>query len=172
MSKIGHNFPPPDALPIPEDVRPGPGWTDRMVEMADHIGAYRTLLMVDRFGGMRLYIPADPKLGKCYEGKGTVRDLIGAQAAAKLSEVYGREYFHVPTAKHALSRARRGAIIASVREGEISGAEAARILGTSRSYLAYLVNQTGEGLGDAEREGRGTSKRPSKQMQLFDDEQD
>lgn len=158
MTKMGHNFPPPDELPIPEDVRPGPGWTERMLEMADHIGPYRTLLLIDRFGGMRIYIPADWTKGKRYEGKGSIRDVVGDQAAKILSEIYRREFFLVPTAKHALSRARRHAVIASVRAGDISGADAAKILKTSRPYLSYLVNETDEGMDGGEmprRNGRG-----------------
>ena len=50
MNRPGHNFPPVDQLPIPENVQPGPGWTDQMREMADHIGAYPTMLIVDRYG--------------------------------------------------------------------------------------------------------------------------
>lgn len=171
MTKIGHNFPPPDELPLPEDVQPGPGWTERMLEMADHIGAYRTLLLVDRFGGMRIYIPADWTRGKSYEGKGSIRDVVGDKAARVLSEIYRREFFLVPTAKHALARARRHAVIASVRAGDISGADAAKMLKTTRPYLSHLVNGTDEGTEDGElppRTGRGFPG----QLDMFGDDQE
>jgi hypothetical protein len=160
MSSIGHNFPPPDQLPIPQDVRPDRFWTEQMLEMAEHIGAYCTLLIVDRYGGEQLYIPVDPSKSK-------LRDLIGAEAAATMSHVYGREVLQIPTAKHALARARRQAIIASVKAGDMSGGDAARILRTSRSYLAFLVNQSDEA---AEGEDRRPSRGHPGQLHLFGDE--
>jgi hypothetical protein len=168
VSKIGHNFPPPDELPIPEDVQPGDGWTERMLEMADHIGPYRTLLLVDRFGGMRIYIPADWTKGKVYEGRGSIRQVAGDEAARILSDIYRREYIVVPTAKAAVARARRGAVIASVRQGDMSGAGAAKLLGTSRTYLSHLVNQTDEGLAPGETPR--SSHRHAGQPDLFGEE--
>lgn len=152
MSRIGHNSFAAgiEELPIPEDVQPGPGWTEQMLEMADHIGAYRTLLLVDRFGGMRIYIPADPAKGKVYEGRGSIRDVVGVEAAKILSRVYRREYLSIPTARHALSRARRQGLIASVRSKDITASEAARRLGTTRSYMSHLVNRTDEGADEGE----------------------
>jgi hypothetical protein len=167
MSSIGHNFPPPDRLPIPEDVRPGPGWTDQMLEMADHIGPYRTLQLVERFGGMRIYIPADPERGKVYEGRGSIIDVIGIGAAAKLSAIYRREYLIIPTARYALARARRQALIASARAGRLSIAEAARQFGTSRPYMSELVNNSDEATGH--RSAR-PSARSTGQADLFGDE--
>jgi hypothetical protein len=140
---IGHNGAPED-LPIPEDARPGPGWTEQMLEMADHIGAYRTLLLVDRFGGMRIYVPADPERGKSYPGKGSIRDCIGKDAAAKLSEIYRREYLSIPTARNALLRARRAPVLAKALEGEMTISEAARIVGTTRPFASQMVKELGE----------------------------
>jgi hypothetical protein len=165
VSKMGHNFRSADELPIPQDVQPGDGWTERMLEMADHIGAYRTLLLVDRFGGMRIYVPADWTKGKDYEGKGSIREVVGDEAARILSDIYRREYIVVPTAKTALARARRGGIIALVREGGITGADAAKLLKTSRTYLSYLVNQTDEGMAPGE--APHSSRRHAGQPDLF-----
>lgn len=145
MSRIGHNFEAAHELAIPEDVTVGAGWTERMIEMAVHIGAYRTLQLVDRFGGMRIYVPKDPERGKAYGSKGSIVDLIGIGAAAKLSAVYGGEYFLFPTAKYAVDRAKRAPILAAVRAGTMTAALAARMLKTSRPYLSHLVNQTDEG---------------------------
>lgn len=171
-ARIGHNSGAVDALPIPEDVRPGPGWTDQMLEMADHIGAYATLRLVDAFGGQRIYIPADPARGKVYPGIGSIRDVIGDEAAVMLSEVYRREYLLIPTAKYALAHARRSAIVANVREGRMTAADAVRMLKTSKSYLSHLVNHTDEGRdgeeGDLARTGR---KSHPGQLHLFGDEE-
>jgi hypothetical protein len=120
-----------------------------MLEMADHIGPYATLLLVDRFGGMRLYVPADHSKGKVYEGRGSVLELIGEEAARQLSAVYRREYVMIPTARFALARARRAPTLAAVRAGRLSGADAARFLRVSRTYLSHLVNHTDEGSGAA-----------------------
>ena len=169
MSRIGHNFQTGEP-PIPDDVQPGPGWTALMLEMADHIGPLRTLLLVERFGGQRIYIPADVERGKSYEGRGTIRDLIGLEAARTLSHVYRREYLSIPTAKHALRRARRQGLVAAARAGDIEVSEAARIVGTTRPYMSHLVNQTDEGT-----EGEDISRRSGRipgQLSMFGDEDD
>jgi hypothetical protein len=118
-----------------------------MLEMADHIGPYATLLMVDAFGGRRLYIPADHSKGKRYRRIGTIVDVVGEEAARKLSHVYRRELLQVPAAKAALAQARRGPILAAVRAGLMSATDAGKILRTSRPYVSHLINETGEGIG-------------------------
>lgn len=125
-------------LPIPVNVRVGPGWTGQMIEMADHIGPYPTLLIVARFGGQHLYIPVDPECGP-------LREVVGSETAAILSRIYGRERFAVPVGRSALSRARRGPVLAKVRAGKLTASAAARMIGTARSYLSHLLNHTNEG---------------------------
>lgn len=171
MTRIGHNFPGADIADIPEDVTPGKGWTPFMLEMADHIGAYATILLVARFGGQRIYIPADPERGKHYEDRGTIRDLIGKQKAQILSHVYRREYLSIPTAKYALRRARREGLVASARAGDITAAEAARRIGTTRPYMSHLVNHTDEGDDDAAPPPRPSAASHG-QMHLFGDGED
>lgn len=127
-----------DDIPIPPDVVPDSSWSARMLEMADHIGPYATLRIVEAFGGEKRYITADPL-------KNPFRELIGDEAAAILSQVYRREYYSVPVCGTALRRARRAGVLAAVRDKSITAADAARILRTSRTYLSYLVNQTSEG---------------------------
>lgn len=166
MTRIGHNFRAVEELPIPEDVRADRHWTETMVEMAAHIGPYRTLLLVDRFGGMRIYVPADWRKGKTYEGIGAIRDVIGDEGARILSDVYRREYLLVPTARAALAAARRAPLIAQIRSGDLSITEGARILGTKRSYLSHLVNHSTEGGGDP----GPTTGRARGQMDLFGDD--
>lgn len=127
-------------MPLPRDVAPGPGWSARMREMADAIGAYDTLLIVERFGGQELYVPADPD-------KSPFLPLIGREKAKVLSWVYRRERLAVPTAAYALARARRAGVIAAVRVGELTVTDAARVMGVRRDYASKLVNQTDEGAG-------------------------
>jgi hypothetical protein len=171
MSKIGHNFAAAPELEIPKDVKPGAGWTPRMLEMAAHIGPYLTLVLIDRFGGQRVYFPADPARGKFYPDIGTIQDVVGAQAAAILSYVYQREYVPIATARLALRRARRQALIASARAGDITVSEAARKIGTSRPYMSYLVNQTDEGAEGGEILPLQRKRSPG-QMDMFGDEGD
>lgn len=153
MSRMGHL-----QVAIPEDVQPGPGWTGQMLEMADHIGAYRTLLIVEKYGGQTIYIAADP-------ARNCLRDLIGTAAAETMSHVYRRERLQIPTGKFALNRARRAALVAAARADEVAVAEAARMIGTSRSYFSHLVNQTSEGTDDEQIPARGAAH-PG-QMDLF-----
>ena len=121
-----------DEIPIPEDVQPTKGWTEQMVEMADHIGAYHTMQIVAHFGGQVVYIPVNPATNP-------FRDVIGPAKAEIISRVYGPYKFHVPTARAALSIARRGGILRLVRRREMTARDAAIILGTTRSYLTQLL---------------------------------
>ncbi|ARR52019.1 hypothetical protein HY78_00370 [Rhizorhabdus wittichii DC-6] len=125
-------------LPIPEDVVPGPGWTEQMVEWANLIGPYKAMLIVETFGGQQVYVPADPALSR-------FKDLIGDDAAAKMSYMYKCCRLQIPLARFALRRARRAAIIAAARRRALPIAKAARMLRTSRSYLSELVNNSDEG---------------------------
>lgn len=170
MTRPGHNFPSPSELPIPKDIQPDDSWTERMLEMAEHIGAYRTLLLVDRFGGQRIYFPADYTRGKTYMGVGSIRDVVGDEAARILSRVYCREFFLVPTARHVLAKARRRDIIAAVRRGDMTGADAARTIKTARPYMAFLVNQTEEAKEGGE-VPRPSGRRDGSQPDLFGDDE-
>ena len=125
-------------LPIPEDVRPGPGWTGQMLEMADHIGPYATLLLVERFAGQNIYVPKDP-------ARGRLTEVIGRDKAAVISRVYACNRLEIPRARKALGRAGRGPIGAIARKGDMTVAEAAVRAGTTRTFMSYLVNRTDEG---------------------------
>jgi hypothetical protein len=127
-----------DAIPIPADVEPGPGWCAMMREMAGHIGARATLAIVERHGGESIYIPADAS-------RNPFLPLIGAQKARALSWVYRRETITIPTARYALARVRRAGVLAAVRAGDITVGDAARVLGIRRDYASKLVNQSDEG---------------------------
>lgn len=130
-------------LPIPEDVVPGPGWTGQMLEMADHIGPYATLLLVERFAGQNIYIPKDP-------ARGRLAEVIGQEKAAIMSRVYACNRLEIPRARAALDRARRAPIVALARKGDMTVAEAAVRARTTRTFMSYLVNRTTEGCDGAE----------------------
>ena len=127
-------------LPIPENIQPQDFWSETALEMADHIGAYATLCVMEAAGGGDLYIPADPALNP-------FRGIIGDAKAATLSFVYGRERLPIPVGTMPLAHARRQRLIASVRAGRISVVRAAGILGVARRHLSRIVNQTSEGIG-------------------------
>lgn len=147
-----------DDLPIPPNVKIGPGWTGQMREMADHIGAFATLRICAAFGGQQLYIARDPAASP-------FKDVVSADAVHTVASVYNGNRLLIPVARTAITRARRAAVIAMVRAGDLSGADAARIIGTSRSYLAHLVNATDEGLDIG---GEPRADVPSPQLDLFD----
>lgn len=149
-----------DDLPIPDDVQPGPGWSAQMLEMADHIGAYATLLIVEKWGGQDLYIA---KSGDAYG----LDDLIGKEKADKVRWAYTNNRIAIPTAKDLLNRIRRAPIIAMARNGTITVSDAARRCRTSRTYMSSLVNQTDEGIG-AEPPALPARKVDPRQIDMFD----
>lgn len=138
LSDLPPGRPQPEDLPIPEDIAPGPGWAPIMHEMAAHIGAPAVLRLVAQFGGLRLYVPMQP------EGW-HIAGLIGAEKAAILSRVFGREMLVLPTARYALDHARRAGVIAAVRAGQLSLSRAAWILRINRAYVSRLAARTSEG---------------------------
>lgn len=127
-----------DELPIPADVPVTRKWTEQMREMAAHIGAYRTLLIVDTLGGQEIEVPINPERNR-------LAQVIGDEGAAIMSRIYGRNKLRVPVARAALDEARRAGIIAAIRAGKMTIGEAVPILKTSRNYLSHLVNSTAEG---------------------------
>ncbi|MCC7097247.1 MAG: hypothetical protein IT472_08720 [Thermomonas sp.] len=130
-----------EELPIPQDAGPTKKWTEQMLELAAHIGPYATLLLVDRVGGQKITVPMDP-------ARNRLRQVVGDEAAAVLSRVYGANELLIPVARAALNEARRGAVIAAIREKRLTIAEAAPILRTSTRYVSFLVNHTEEGKRD------------------------
>lgn len=129
-------------IPIPKEARVTRRWTEQMREMAAHIGAYRTLLVIDALGGQAVFIPQAVDRNR-------LADIIGDEGAKILSFIYGGNRLRVPVGRAALNEARRAGVIAAIREGTMTIAAAVPILGTSRSYISYLVNQTNEGTSAA-----------------------
>lgn len=151
-----------DDMPIAADVRPGKGWTPQMIEMAEHIGAYATLLISQAFGGQGLYIPLDPE-------KNMFRDVIGPEKAAIVSQVYGGERLIIPLAHAAIHRAKRAPIVAAVRARELTIGEAAIVLKMRRDNLSRLVNASDEAL-DTPPLRLGRRKGDPRQMDMFADD--
>lgn len=150
-----------DELPIPADVAVDAGWPESMREMADYIGAYDTLRVSEALGGEEIYIAHDP-------ARSPLRDVLDAEKVEVIARVYGGSRYAVPTASRLLRSVRRAGIIAAVRAGTLTGADAARICRTSRTHMAYLVNQTAEGRGAAP---AGLARRPRhdpRQIDMFD----
>lgn len=132
-------------LPIARDVTPNRHWTDSMREMAAHIGAYETMLIVDRFGGMPLLTTKNPELCGAWP-------LIGAEKTRILCKVYVREAIQVPVAHAAIRHAKMQGVVAAIRARRLTLSEAVMVLReggvrTSTIRLNKLVNQTDEGLG-------------------------
>lgn len=158
---MGDHHPNRPELPIPEDVVPGAGWTEQMVEWAHLIGPYATLRLVEAFGGQEIYISADPERSR-------FKDIIGAEAAAAISREYRSCRLQIPVAQAALRRARRAGVIAAARKGDLSIAMAARMIGTSRPYMSELVNNSDEG-SDA-KPFTPTRSIDTRQMDMFSDD--
>lgn len=126
-------------MPMTIDMEAG-GWGEQMREMADHIGPRATLLIVEEFGGRDVYIPAELELNPFL-------DIIGEARSRIVSKVYRIQRLAIPVGKTALLHARRAGVLAAVRVGLLSVADAAIIIGTSRTFVSHLVNHTNEGVG-------------------------
>lgn len=113
-----------------------------MRELAEHIGPYAVMQIVDRYGGLDLYVPMSAD--GWYIG-----DLIGKDKAEILSKTCGREQLPLPVARYALDQARRAGIIAAVRSGGMTLTEAAWILRAKRRTVWHLANKTDEGKATA-----------------------
>lgn len=148
-----------DELPIPRDVRVTRKWSEQMREMAAHIGAYRTLLVVDALGGQEIEVPVNPERNR-------LAQVIGDEGAVIMSRIYGRNKLKVPVGRAALNEARRGGIIAAIREKKMTIGEAVPILKTSRNYISQLVNATDEGADVAPFVPR-RSRHDPRQIEMF-----
>lgn len=127
-------------LPIPADAQVTRKWPAQMVEMADHIGAYHTLRLIDAKGGEQVRVPRDPE-------RSPFRGVLDARLCRVMAQVYGANELELPVGRAVLNEARRAPVLASVRNGDMTVREAARILGTARTYVSELVNRTAEASG-------------------------
>jgi hypothetical protein len=99
-------------------------WSDLSIELLPKvlqefvrlIGLPATMLLVERFGGLRIYVPLNPSPDHQFA------QIIGLENLQKLSQIYGREdHFELPKAERALKALRNAKIKAeygpkSVRE--------------------------------------------------------
>ena len=150
----------PEELPIPEDAKPHKSWPPLMLDMAAHIGAYATLKIVDAFAGQFIYVPLD-------SSRSPFTDVIGADKAAVLAHVYGRERIPIPSGRNALMRARRGGILALVRAKKMTISEGAARLRMPVRHLSTLINKTDEGT-DAEPALILERPRDARQLDMFE----
>jgi len=127
-------------IPIPRDAMIDPCWPELLADIADRIGAYEALLIVDAFAGRELYIPLDP-LRSPFVG------LIRMKSVIAMANAYGRERLPIPTGSETILKAKRQGIIASIRAGGLNVVQGARILRMARRHVSRLVNQTDEGVG-------------------------
>ncbi|WJY18705.1 hypothetical protein QQS45_00170 [Alteriqipengyuania flavescens] len=146
-------------LPIPRTAKVTRKWPAQMVEMADHIGAFHTLHLIAAFGGQQMRIPLDPD-------RSPFRDVLDPQRVDLMARIYGGNELELPVGRAALDEARRAPVLASVRAGDMTVREAARILGTARTYVSQLVNRTAEAEGAAPLPSRRVDKR---QLDMFPD---
>lgn len=147
-------------LPIPPDCVPTRKWTEQMLEMSDHIGPYATLQIIAAYGGQQIYIPANAAQNR-------MADVVGDAVAAILSNIYGCNTLSVPVGRAALDEARRGGVIAAIRSGDMTINAAVPILGTSRTYLSFLVNHTKEGEGEQQWAPLPRPKHDPRQTDIF-----
>ena len=131
-----------DDLPLPERLQPDDSWGRQMLEMADHIGPFYTLTIYEARAGERVWIPKDVSINPFI-------NIVPAPIVETLSEIYGGDWVWIGCAKSQIRRAKRAGVLAACRAGHINGAQAAIILGTSRTYASHLLNQTTEGVGMA-----------------------
>ena len=157
MSKPAPPSPGIGALPIPPDSPVTSKWPAQMVEMADHIGAYATLKIIDWLGGREIYVPRDPELSP-------FRKMVGRETVEILSEVYGMNRLELPVARPALNEARYRPVIEKIREGDMTVAEGARLLGCTVRFVSKLVN-AGEDGKPVRRSRRHSDER---QIDMFD----
>ncbi|MBN8844824.1 MAG: hypothetical protein J0H88_16405 [Sphingomonadales bacterium] len=125
-------------LPIPANSVVTGKWTAQMCEMADHLGPFRTLLVIDALGGQQIDVPKSAERNR-------MAAIIGEEGAKIMSRIYGGNRMKVPVGRPALNEARRAGVIAAIRDGKMSIGEAVPILGTSHNYISHLVNKTDEG---------------------------
>ena len=104
------------------------GWPARLVEIADLIGDAAALRLVAAFGGLRIYIPAQPKPDQA------LWQAVGESAAHLLAERYGSAEVEIPSG--AALRSKKIAILAA----RCSGRQIARDIGATERYVRKVRN--------------------------------
>lgn len=107
-------------------------------DIVDLIGLAKTMLLVEQYGGVRLYVP---KLAVGSEHD--LPSLIGMDATRKLQAMYGGEtHFDIPKAEAAM-RAVRNKHIRRQRAGNRPTASLAREFGLTERQIRSICNSNG-----------------------------
>jgi hypothetical protein len=101
----------------------GPPITETLTAL---IGDTAYLALVERYGGIRLYVPRSA-------GQSELPGHIGEDAAAKLASAFGGEYIKVPLDRELRAR--------HYRKAGLSNAEIARRLGITESGVERLFKR-------------------------------
>ncbi len=125
-------------IPIPDDVRPDRSWSQLLLEIAGIVGPRDALRLAEAIGGAEIYFPLGGPPAELVE-------ILGAEKAAAMNIRFQRETIELPTAKMELARARRGSVIAAVREDKMTPRQGAAILNVQTSYMRQLVKRPEEG---------------------------
>lgn len=151
-------------LPIPRDVKPSAAWPESMIEMADHIGAYAAMLIVEKFGGLRVKFATDPELS-------AAKPVIAAAANRKLSEIYGNQTIEVPLAPRALREARMAGVLADLRAHRMTYTDA--VIRLRQGGIRVSVTQLAQLAARPPAPPKPRPARPARpaQLQMFEEEE-
>lgn len=115
------------------------GWPSRLLEVAEVIGADSALLLVEKFGGISVYVPSPEMLRRDHH---LVREL-GWDKAMTLCQARGGEHIDVPTLYYA--RAKKQRIVNAVG----SNRAIAMRFGVTEAYVRKLrAGMTEQDQGD------------------------
>lgn len=96
---------------------------DIIVDISELIGYKATLQLVEAFGGIKLAMPSGQHPSRLYDA---LIAAIGADAAAKLTERYERDFIYIPCCHIAFIKLRntefKQAVTAAVARGEVQTA--------------------------------------------------
>src|SRR5690554_1434986 len=81
-------------------------------ELTDFIGYDAAMSLAKRWGGRRLYVPAQASPGH------PITEAIGPEAAERLVDLYGGDALDVPAARNAMLETRNRRIMAALEEGQ------------------------------------------------------
>lgn len=122
-------------LPIPEDAVVDETWCETMRTMAEYIGAYDTLRLVDALGGLNVRFALNPRPNS------RVVQAVGMDLARRIGQFYNDNKMNLPVGHKALKRARLRPILTKVRTGEMSTQEAAILTRLTRNCISNYVRK-------------------------------
>lgn len=107
-------------LPIPDDVQVDENFSKVMLEMADYLGARKTLIICDRIGGIHIRrVPKNPR------SDARLVERLGPDLAHEFCEAFAGATLDVPTGAKALKKARLRPVLQKIRKNEMTIMEAA-----------------------------------------------